>query len=81
MNEKEIINVNWIGWTCVGLAFSISVLPIVLVYHNWIGFSVRTVVCTALVVFWSETNGQVVWEECGRGIIPIATLPLLLIGT
>jgi hypothetical protein len=79
--KKKGKDATWFNWLLVGLAFSIAVLPIVLVYHNWIGFSVRSVICTFLVVYWSETNGNVVWEECGRGIIPIATLPLLLIGS
>jgi hypothetical protein len=71
---------TWINWLLVGLAFSLSVLPCVLVYHLWLGFAIRTVVCTTLIVIWSETNGNVVWEEGGRGVIPIITLPLLLIG-
>ncbi len=70
---------RWYNWLCVGLAFNISIIPIVLVYHNYVGFAIRTVVCTALVVIWSELNGNVVWEEGGRGVIPIITLPLLLI--
>lgn len=72
---------TWIAWLLVGLAFSLSVLPIVLVYHNYLGFAIRTIVCTSFIIIWSETNGNSVWEEGGRGLIPIATLPLLLIGS
>lgn len=78
--KRKNTDATIINWLLVGLAFSIAVLPTVLVYHNWVGFSIRSVVCTGLVVLWSETNGNAVWEEFGRGIIPIATLPLLLIG-
>lgn len=69
-----------INWALVGLAFSISVIPIVLVYHNWLGFGIRTLACTVLVTAWSQWHGNAVWEECGRGAIPIVTLPLLLLG-
>lgn len=79
--KKKGTDAKWWNWALVGLAFSIAVLPIVLVYHNWLGFGIRSVVCTALIVLWSEANGNVMWEEGGRGVIPIATLPLLLIGT
>lgn len=79
--KRKGTDATWVSWLLVGLAFSIAVLPIILVYHNWIGFSIRTVVCTGLVVIWSETNGNAVFEEFGRGVIPILTLPLLLIGT
>lgn len=78
--KKKGTDAKAINWFFVGLAFSIAMLPLVLVYHLWIGFAIRTFVCTALVVIWSETNGNAVCEELGRGYIPIATLPLLLIG-
>lgn len=79
--KKSGTDAKWFNWLFVGLAFSCSILPIVLVYHNWIGFSLRTVTCTALIIIWSQLNGNAVWEEGGRGIIPIITLPLLLVGS
>lgn len=78
--KKKGTDANLWNWFIVGIAFSISVLPTVLIYHNWIGFLIRSVICTELVMFWSETNGNSVCEEFGRGVIPILTLPLLLIG-
>ncbi len=77
--KKKDTDANWLNWLFVGIAFSISVLPLVLHYGNYLGFAVRTVICTGLVVLWSETQGNAVKEEFGRGVIPIATLPLLLI--
>lgn len=69
----------WLNWLLVGIGFSIAILPIILVYHNWFGFGIRSAVCMFLVVAWSEANNNVVWEEFGRGAIPIITLPLLLL--
>lgn len=76
--KKKGTDAIWLNWLLVGVAFSISVLPIVLVYHNYIGFAIRTVVCTALVTIWSQAIGKDVVEEFGRGFIIVATLPLLL---
>lgn len=77
--KKKGTDAKWWNWALVGIGFSIAILPLVLVYGNWIGFAIRSAVCTFLVIAWSEANGNVVWEEGGRGVIPIITLPLLLI--
>lgn len=79
--KKKGTDAQWYNWLCVGLAFSISMLPIVIFSGLWIGFIIRTIVCTSLVVIWSQINGNAVKEELGRGFIPTITLPLLLIGT
>ena len=78
--KKKGSDAKWWNWLMVGIAFSISMLPLVVAHHLWIGFIIRTVICSSLIVFWSETNGNAVCEEFGRGVIPIATLPLLIIG-
>lgn len=70
----------WWNWFLVGLAISLAIMPIVIVYDLWTGFFIRTLVCTALITLWSELISNVVWEENGRGFITVATLPLLLIG-
>lgn len=79
--KKNGTDATWVNWLFVGLGFSAAVLPLVLVYGLWFGFLIRTLICTILVVMWSETNGNVIWEEGGRGVIPILTLPLLTIGS
>ncbi len=78
--KKKGSDAKWWNWLLVGIAFSISMIPLVIAHHLWIGFGIRTVICSGLVLLWSETNGNAVCEEIGRGYIPIFTLPLLLIG-
>lgn len=89
--KKKGSDAKWWNWILVGVAFGISVLPIVLVYHHWLGFALRTVFLSGFIPVWSLkiSNGlayhfRKVWgddviEEWGRGFIAIATLPLLLI--
>lgn len=78
--KKKGTDATTLNWLLVGLGFSICMLPLVIAYDLWLGFSIRTLVCTTLIVLWCELNGDAVWEEFGRGMLPIATLPLLLIG-
>lgn len=78
--KKKGTDAKWWNWLLVGIGFSISMLPLVIAHHLWVGFVFRTVVCTGLIVLWSEANGNAVWEEGGRGVIPTVTLPLLMIG-
>lgn len=78
--KKKGSDAYYWNWLLVGFAFSISILPFCIFNGHWLGFSIRTVVCTALVTLWSQFIGNAVIEEFGRGFICIATLPLLLIG-
>lgn len=78
--KKKGTDAQWYNWSLVGLAFGISVIPIVFVYHNWLGFGIRCLACTVLTTLWSTFIGKDVVEEMGRGAIAIGTLPLLLIG-
>lgn len=78
--KKKNTDATWINWMLVGVAFSLSILPIVCVFHLWFGFFARSVAVISLIIFWSETNGNAVCEELGRGFIPVATLPLLMVG-
>ncbi len=67
------------NWILTGLGYSLAMIPYTIATGNWIGFGIRTVIVTAFVAAWSEIIGEVIYEECGRGAIIIATLPLLLI--
>lgn len=82
---------KWWNWLLVGIAFSIAMLPLVIAQHLWIGFGIRTVFCTGMVVLWQEflsqqvvnichkTLNKDITDEFGRGFLVIITLPFLLI--
>lgn len=87
--KKKGVDAKWWNWALTGLGYSICWLPTVIaqgiweptgLHANWIGFGIRTVVCTGLTVAVSEFFGNVVYEENGRGWVEIITVPLLFIG-
>ena len=77
--KKSGEDASWFNWLFVGLAFSLAMLPWAYFTGNYLGFSIRLVVCTAGITLWSIFWGNDIIEELGRGFIPIITLPLLLI--
>ena len=77
--KKRGTDASWLNWFFVGLAFSLAMLPWAYFTGNYLGFSIRLVVCTAGITLWSIFWGNDIIEELGRGFIPIITLPLLLI--
>lgn len=78
--KKKGTDARWWNWCLVGLAFSISVLPMVISNSLWLGFVLRILFLTPAIITWSELVGKDWLEEGGRGGLQIATLPLLLIG-
>jgi len=76
--KKKGTDAMWWNWLFVGLAFSFCAIPYAFPNH-WLGFGIRTIVCTGLVVGISELSGNVWVEETGRGIILVGSLPLLWI--
>lgn len=77
--KKKGTDAKWWNWLLVGLVFSLTVLPIVISNHLWIGVLARTVVVTAFTTLWSQFIGKDTLEEYGRGAVQIISLPLLLI--
>ena len=69
----------WYNWLITGAMYSVATIPLIIVEGNWIGFASRTIVLGGLTMIWSQLNGNVVWEETGRGVILVGTIPLLLI--
>ena len=67
------------GYWAHGLGLSLAVLPIIYFTGTWIGFGIRCVVLTALMILWSEYTSWDILEEWGRGFLIAATLPLLLL--
>lgn len=72
--------VVWYEWLATGMSYGASTLPVAVVTGNWIGFWVRLGVVSILVCVWSVWMKNVVWEEVGRGVIHVGSIPLLLIG-
>jgi len=75
--KKKGEDAHWWNWLLCGIAYSLSALPITFILHNWIGFGLRTVILTGIVVAVSELSDNVWVEECSRGFIITATIPLL----
>ena len=67
------------GYFWHGLGLSLAALPIAFITGHWIGFVIRSVVLTGLIVLVSEKFGNVILEEGSRGMLICLTLPLLLI--
>lgn len=78
--KKKGTDARWWNWALVGLAFSLSVLPVIISNGLWVGFALRTIFLTPAIVMWSELIRKDYLEEGGRGGLQIASLPLLLIG-
>ena len=76
--KKKGTDAKWYNWIFVGLAFSLSLIPIPIISGNWLGFIYRTLLVTIFTTIWSESISNDVVEESGRGFVQIATLPLLL---
>lgn len=81
-------NAKWFNWLLTGIAYSLAMFPLVLaqsfanisgLHTHWLGFGIRTFVCSGLTVLVSQVFGNVVFEENSRGIVEILTLPLLFI--
>lgn len=76
--KKKGTDAKWFNWLFVGLAFSLSSIPISVYVRYPLGFFYRTLVVTTLTVLWSQFVGNDWVEEFGRGFIQIITLPILL---
>ena len=77
--KKKGTDAYWYNWLFTGLGYSIAFLPFAIVTRHWVGFAIRTIIVVVATTLWSEKISNVVWEECGRGIITTITIPLLLI--
>lgn len=69
----------WWNFALVGLVEGLAILPFVLVYHHWMGYLIRTVLCALLVGLWDILIGWDVAEEFGRYFIIVVTMALLLL--
>lgn len=87
--KKKGQDAKWYNWLFTGLGYSIAWLPTVLahvflaregLHVHLLGFGIRTFICTAGTVFFSELFDNVVYEENARGEVEVLTIPLLFIG-
>lgn len=65
------------SWIMTGFLYGLALLPFHLV-HPSIGFYERLAYLTICIPLWSETIGDVFWEEFGRGFLIIISLLLFL---
>ena len=77
--KRKGADAYWWNWALVGLAFGLAALPFALATQYWLGFILRTVFLSVAVCLWSETQGNVLFEEVGRGVLLTASMPILLI--
>lgn len=87
--KKKGQDARWYNWLFTGLGYSICWLPTVVfqnihpsafIHAHYLGFAIRTVVCTALTVIVSQKIGNAIIEENARGWVEAITVPLLFIG-
>lgn len=77
--KKKGADALWYNWILTGLGYSLAFLPYSLYARHFVGFCLRTIIVTIGVMVWSIKVDNAVYEEGGRGVIEIITIPLLLI--
>lgn len=75
--KKKGEDAKWWNWALVGLVLSLSVAPFAIYNHLYMGLLLRSIFLTTMIALWSESIGNAVIEELGRGFILIITLPVL----
>lgn len=76
--KKKGSEAKWYNWMFVGLALSAALLPWAILTHHILGFVIRSIVLTGLIIVWCQLIGNAVLEELGRGFLIIVTLLLFL---
>lgn len=72
--KKKETDAKWFNWSLVGLAFGIALFPYAWATGQWMPFLYRTIMTTVFITIWSESIGNAVLEEFGRGFIFCITL-------
>lgn len=67
----------WFNWLAYGLGIGLAILPVTFLGISWYLIVLRAIVLGLAMMVWSELNDNAVWEECGRGVLIILTLPIL----
>jgi hypothetical protein len=74
--KKPKTDCFWFNWLAHGMGIGLACLPL-LTYIPLINILCRVTVLGITIMLWSELNDNAVWEEVGRGVLIICTLPLL----
>ena len=77
--KKKGTDAKWWNWLLCGTVYGLSMLPFAWMTEHWLGFILRTIFLMFSITLYSELIGDVIWEECGRGFIIIASLGFFLI--
>lgn len=72
-------SVLWFNWLIYGATEGIAFLPIIIYTHHWLGFLIRTVVCSGLLCLWDDVIGLDWLEEFGRYVIVAATSIIVIL--
>jgi len=75
---KKGVDAKAINWFFHGFGVGISCLPLTWLGIDWWLILARAVILGITMMWWSENNDDVLWEEGGRGALIILTLPVLL---
>lgn len=76
--KKKGTEMRWWNYVFMGLGYSISVFPYIILTHNVVGFTTRVVLVTLLTMISSVNIGDDDLEEFCRGYILVASLPVIL---
>ncbi len=92
--KKKGSDALWFNWMLYGGMEGLAFLPITIYTRKWIGYAIRTVVCSVLICLWDEYVANFIWKilsklfktlgedvvaEFGRYFIIVLTTPLALI--
>ena len=62
---------QWYNWLMTGFMYAMAFLPTVWFLSRFEAFVYFTLFLSIATMIWSEAMDDVVWEECGRGVILI----------
>ena len=72
-------DMQWYHWSIHGFGVGLAAFPLYWLEIAWWLILARAVILGLTMMWWSENNDDVFWEEGGRGALITLTLPILLI--
>jgi hypothetical protein len=77
--KKKGSDAMWWNWALTGLFYGLAAFPLLWAGLHWWAIGLRAIALVVTITAWSESQGDVVWEERGRGALVTITMPMLLI--